>query len=325
MPEYLSPEQQRQLFENRGIGFPPNNHFEDANKIQEIGYYRLKELVKPFNISQDNDVKYGRIIYKDGKRQYISLRFKQLIDRYYYDKNLRIFVLHAIEDIEVNLANKVSSLLGNKYGPFGYLNFKLWIDRNIPKFEVEKKQFYFKKDLLKKTKRSAIEDLKGKRNKNSEGFPTVWLMVNLLTLGNMVHLINDMSINNQKIIANKYKCSIEELKNWMECLNLIRNICAHNSNLVDVRLKTKPIPPECFKKCITVYKQHYSNSLAIILFIIKYLMINVNPKYQFGNIYDTVNKLILSDDKTDNQIIAKQLGFINVKSIKKIKQKDHFK
>ncbi|WP_369406627.1 hypothetical protein [Lacticaseibacillus nasuensis] len=69
-------------------------------------------------------------------------------------------MLHGIEDIEVRLNSVVAYRLGYKYGGFGYLDFKNWVDRNRPRFEIEKEQFYFKKGLLSKVKRSSLPDIK---------------------------------------------------------------------------------------------------------------------------------------------------------------------
>lgn len=307
MPSQLSPEEQRQLLEDRGIIFPQEQHEKDANKIQEIGYYRLKDLARPFS-----KVINGKIIYD-------NLKFSKLLVRYYEDKNLRIYVLHAIEDIEVNISNNVSTLLGNNHGPFGYLDFSRWADKkSMSKFKIEEKQYYFKKSLLKQTRRSNLVDIKVSSNKK-DGFPTVWLMMNLMTLGKTVHIIKDMSENNRKKIAKNYNCRAIDFLSWIECINLVRNVCAHNSNLVDYKLETKPKLPREYKDYIYRTKGGYSNSLALILFIIKSLMNYVNPKYKFGNIFDTTRKLSL-----DNDLEAKKLGFSDCNAIKVLKTKKDF-
>ena len=58
--------------------------------------------------------------------------------------------------------------------------------------------------------------------------------------GDIVKILDIMSESNLESISSYYKCSNEELVAWMKCLYIIRNICAHNSNLVDIKLTTKP-------------------------------------------------------------------------------------
>lgn len=300
----LTPEEQRKLFENRGIIFPENTKEKDAQKIQEIGFYKLKEFSYYYSKNKLND----------DELCYNQVDFKDLLTRYYKDKNLRIFLLHAIEDIEVYLNNLVATRLGNKYGAFGYLEFKNWCNRDIKKFDIERKQYFFKKDLLKKVLKSGLPDIKNEKNLDAEGFPSVWIMTDCLTFGNTLHIIEDMSKQNKRYIANKFGCRTNELISWLKCLNFIRNICAHNSDLIDVKISTKPIPPERYKKYLYKTDGGYTNKIAIVVYIVKYLMIHVNPKYKFGNVEDSLWGIAKSDLK-----LANDLGFYDIESIKKIK------
>lgn len=296
--DFLSPEEQRALLENRGISFSKSCEI-DAAKIQEIGYYKLKEFAYPFSISDDVD-----------EPQYRGLDFQSLLVRYYQDKNLRIFILHAVEDIEVHLGNSVATILGKKYGAFGYLNFSNWCDRGIKRFQVEEKQFYFKKDLLKAVKKSRNHYVNVSANKNDEGFPTVWLLSNVLMFGNIINLISIMSLNNKRALAKIYGCTPDELMSWLRCLLFVRNTCAHNSNLIDLNLRTQPMVPRRYKSKILETESGYSNGLAIVLLIIKSLMNTVNSKYKFGNIYDSLYKIIDHEGTR-----ATSIGFASVRSI----------
>ncbi|HEM5088117.1 TPA: Abi family protein, partial [Streptococcus suis] len=88
-PIALEWEKQIDLFKQRGmdIGDAKLNQ----EKLQHISYYRLKEFARPLaKISKKNG--YTDISY-DG------ITFKQVLTRYYQDKNLRINLLHAIEKI----------------------------------------------------------------------------------------------------------------------------------------------------------------------------------------------------------------------------------
>lgn len=294
----LSPEDQRALFESRGISFT-KSHEVDAAKIQEIGYYKLKEFAYPFNVSDNPD-----------EPRYKGLNFQSLLVRYYQDKNLRIFILHAVEDIEVHLGNSVATILGKRYGAFGYLNFSNWCDRSIKKFQIEEKQFYFKKELLRAVKKSRSHYVNVSANKNDEGFPTVWLMTNVLMFGNIIHLIDIMSLNNKRALARVYGCTPDELVSWLRCLLFVRNTCAHNSNLIDLNLRTQPMIPRRYKSKLLETESGYSNGLAIVLLVIKSLMNTVNSKYKFENIYDSLYKIIDHEGAR-----ATSIGFASVRSI----------
>lgn len=311
--KHLSSEEQRRLFEERGICFPADSHKKDAAKIQEIGYYKLKEFSYAFSKNMhENPIKYS------------NCEFKDLLNRYYKDKNLRIHVIHAIEDIEVFLNNAVGTLLGEKYGPFGYLSFNNWCDRRNLKGYILDKQEDFKENLKKKINRSNIIDLKLDRNQNKDGFPSIWIMTDCLTFGDTIYLVRQMSASNQRAIAKKFSCSSKELLSWLKCMNFIRNICVHNSDLIDIQLTTKPLIPESFGKYLysIEIKQtdniniQYSNRIALPLIILKRLMLSVNPLYNFKFIYNSINDLIKSSDNNANLF-----GFSDSKALRCLKNR----
>lgn len=231
--------------------------------------------------------------------------------------------LHAIEDIEIYLHNCIGELLGNKYGPFGYLDFKSWCDKaKFNKNEVKKDEHKFKKKLAKKAKKSRMPDLKEQKNLNSKSYPTVWLAMEVLTLGELVFLYRRMSVKNKKIIATKFNTNQTELLSWLECLNLIRNICCHNSNLVNIKLTTKPKIPKKYKKYLYFFDKKETNRLALTLVIIKRMMESVNPKYDYTKLNKTLSNLIKrQEDSIDNLTKDKNaqlLGFNKASDINKI-------
>ena len=84
--------------------------------ISTLGYYNLKNYALPY--------------YDSESSSYQNIHFDDLVARFYRDKHLKQAVLHAIEDIETTLNTKISNVLGRKYGPYGYLDFRIWCQRN---------------------------------------------------------------------------------------------------------------------------------------------------------------------------------------------------
>ena len=74
----------------------------DAERILNfINYYKLKECSLPF--------------LKDGK--YVQgITFNQVLNRFYENKNLRLYLLRLTEKIELSLKTKFSHLMGKKLG-----------------------------------------------------------------------------------------------------------------------------------------------------------------------------------------------------------------
>lgn len=293
----LSTKQLRRLMAKRGIKFQKDAQ-SDEDKIEEIGYYKLKEFAHPYL------KKYRK------KTKYRNLTFATLLKRYYQDKRLRIYVLTAIESIEVYLGNQFVETLGDRYGAFGYLEFNRWCDRDLPRFQIEEKQYLFKRDLLQKIKRATSPDVRDRQKQNEDGFPTVWAMIDCLTFGDTIFLYSLMSKRNKQKIANNLNIRPRELLSALRCLNMVRNICCHNSNLIDIKIKTRISLPKSYQQYLYRYRGNLTNHMATVLLIIKYLMAQINPKYKFDDIYYSLEQLV--DNKDRN---AHRLGFNNKKAI----------
>ncbi|XUD12734.1 hypothetical protein IGJ55_001913 [Enterococcus sp. AZ170] len=113
--------------------------------------------------------------------------------------------MHAIEKIEVSLKTKVAYILGKNYKAYGYLNFSSWCNR----------EEYCKYYLKEKIRLSSSHDIKDKKNLNANGFPTIWLTVDVLTFGDILVLLQLMSKNNLRKLASYYGYTAEELMSWL--------------------------------------------------------------------------------------------------------------
>ncbi len=212
----------------------------------------------------------------------------------------------------------MSYILGKNYGAFGYLNFSNWTNRTkFKKFEIEKQQYYFKSKLLKTIELSNHSELKNVQNLNSDGFPSVWLTIDMLMFGELINLIGLMSKNNKKQLASFYNCSVKELLSWIKCLNFIRNICAHNSNILDIQLQTTPVKNIDWDNHLFVISSkkgnRTTNRLAIVIFIIIDLVAQINPKYDWKKITSNLKTIVKSNPQN-----AHLLGFKDEKSVENL-------
>lgn len=307
-PKHLNLQQQVDLLIDRGMVI--NNKEMAINKLENIGYYKLKEFAFPISIVSKNEK--GELV-----RRYDGVEFDSVITRYYQDKNLRLGLLHAIEKIEVSLKTKISFVLGESYGAFGYLNFSNWCNRNeYCKHYLNDQEEKFKRELIKKMKLSHSPELSNKQNFNKDKMPSVWLMIDVLMFGDIINLLKLMSKKNIQKIASFYNCSDSELLSWLKCVNFVRNICAHNSNILDIKLKTAPKIHVNWKQDIYQFKDgNYSNRLAVVIFIIHHFISHINNRYHFKKIPSAIETIV----KKDVQLIQ-QLGFVNETAIKKLKK-----
>lgn len=291
--------------------------------LSTLGYYQLKDYLYPFK----------------RKNQFCNISFKGMRERYYQDKRLRQNTLHAIEDIEVTLNTKIAHVLGENSGAYGYLNFGTWCQLNAhnpyfrvrrnnrwrPKFMskevIQNEQVKFIKEArIKIIKSRTLDVVRLRKESNTSDIP-IWLLMNELTLGNSVHLYKLMNPQLRKIIADYFDCTTDELVSWLECLRLIRNICCHNGNLADLRLKTRPKVPREFLDRKILYtipirdhdgrlrRQIITNRIALPLAIIVHLMRCINQKYNFHELDNSIKKLI------NINVTANYYGFSSSQSV----------
>lgn len=316
--EQLSYKEQLELFHNRGMKFDYSFneldetlpvYLKNIQTISTLGYYQLKDYAYPY--------------FVDGR--YDNVDFAKIVARYYRDKHLRNAVEHAIEDIEATLNTRIAYLSGDKYGPFGYLEFRNWCqkegknkyirNKKVNKYYIAKEQNKFLGKIPGKARRSSSRDVKAfDKNDDDQVYMPVWLMMNELTLGDSIYIVKLMSNRNRRAIAEKFECSVDELISWLECINLVRNICCHNGNLVDIKLVTQPKLPKDFEDVLYLKSEkedsaNYTNRLAIVICIVVKLMSSINIRYRFGNLINALNHLL---DETNTPEVY---GFRDKKAI----------
>ncbi|MGF3076938.1 Abi family protein [Facklamia sp. P12955] len=280
-----------------------------ANKLKQISYYKIKEFALPLaKVTPQKDA--------PSLIDFRGIKFEEIITRYYRDKNFRQFILHALEDIEVALQAQIAYVLGQSNGDYGYLDFLKWSDTtNNSTRKIMSIENKIKKELSYQIDKTESAELKEKLQfGGNPDFPPIWLATDHLMFGDLVKILEIMSSKRIKKISNFFKCSVDELRSWMKCLNLIRNISAHNSNLIDIRIKTSPKIRKEWE--VWLYKEQenlITNRISVPLIILIYLIKQINPRYRFNYIKKSINTICKNDNST-----AKYYGFSNKTSVNEI-------
>lgn len=278
---HLSYEEQLNKFIERGMQVKSKEYC--IKKLENINYYKLKEFAIPYS-KEEND----NLIYE-------NIFLEQVIKRFYLDKNLRIHFLHAIEKIEISLKNKIAYVLGERLGAFGYTIFKDWCDKDkYCKYYIKIQEEKFKSEVSKKLKRTANPFIREFLKKHpSEANLPIWLLIEILTFGEILEIYRLMTKTNRIKIAKFYNATTDELDSWLTHLKLIRNMCAHNSGIIDIKFKTVPkIRDEWKKNLFSFDNGKPTNRIGISLVILKFLLYQINPDYHFGDIAKTLQKLM---------------------------------
>lgn len=280
--QQLSFRKQMELFESRGMTVS-EEQIQNPVKVQTIGYYKLKKIAMPF--------------YDYRTKTYHDISFNQVITRFYLDKNLRIHLLHAIEKIEISLKVNISYILG-EMGPFEYLNFQRWTSTN---HQSDSNRTSGENKFINGIKQSANKamsgnhDLEDSINFNDEDMPTVWLAVDLLMMGGIKWMIDEMSSTKLLKLANCYDCTPNQLKSWVGLVAYARNICAHNGEMVNFEARTPAALLDEWKEHMYSFNHNgrtiYSNRVSSLIFVIKRLVDTINPNYKWEDIAKDLVKI----------------------------------
>lgn len=251
-------EEQIQIFIDRGMLIEDIEYAK--SKLKHINYYKLKEYSLPFM----------------NNEKYSNISFDELIDIFYLDRALRVNLLHNIEKIEISLKTQIAKILG-KYGATGYIKFNNWVDKKeYCKHYIKDQEKKFKEQIKRNLMDRSNEIIKEFQEKYPNENIPIWMLVEILTLGEAISLFKLMAPNLKLKIARVYNIpSAEFLENWLFKIKLIRNLCAHNMKVYDIQFGQKT-------KVLTEWKEieiDY-NKLALILAIIQHFIKEVNPTYK---------------------------------------------
>lgn len=100
---HLTFEKQVELLKSRNLIIDDEEKFK--NFLSNVNYYKLSGHLKFFETSKNN---------------YNNTPIQTVIDLYYFDRELRNFLMKAIEKIEISFKTKVAYHIGEKYGAFGH-------------------------------------------------------------------------------------------------------------------------------------------------------------------------------------------------------------
>lgn len=299
--EHLELNKQIELLISRNMNVSDK---EDAiNILKHINYYKFKEFAEPFCSKENNNLNYRNI------------DFKFIVGRYYNDKNLRMNLLHAIEMIEVSVKTNLAFELGKgSLGPYSYLDFKNWSNKQeYCKHYLNDKSDSFKEKIFKYIKKGNYVEINRKLRESGEKYPPVWLTINILTFGDLVKLLELLSNSKMRSLLKNYgNITKDEFISWMKCLNLVRNMCAHNSNIIDLKLKTKPkIHANWERSLFEKDGKIFANRLAVILCIIDKLIGEIDSSYNFNSIKTSIDTITLKTDKYSQMLGFKNYNVIN--------------
>lgn len=218
------------LLKQRGMLFRDENaaiHF-----LDNISYYRLK------GYWWDTQIDYTNHLFK------ANTYFEDIIERYNFDRHLRLILFDAIERIEIALRTKLIHTLSMAYGGLWYLDSKLFSSNTISKSGISQTIHQFTiDDLQKEFERSKEVFVKDHRSRYPGKDPDAWKILEVASMGTLSKLYKSLKhqLPEKAKVANGMGFNLHnELDSWLEAITYLRNIIAHHSRLWGRNMVKKP-------------------------------------------------------------------------------------
>lgn len=252
------------------------------NFLSNVNYYKLSGYFKFFE-KEEND--------------FANTHFQEIIDLYYFDRELRIFLMKLIEKFEIALKTKIAYAIAKNYTAFGHVNPENFFSKEKQLEFIEKL-----KEEEKKSKESFIINYKKKYT--GERFTPIWISVEILTLGTISRFYSNMLPKDKKEISDYFDVSKLTFESWVTVITLLRNFTAHN-----VRMWNRQIKPIAIKKSWHNLPYNWSR-IAGQLYMLEYLTRKINPDFDFSILYNLIKGYVI---KYPNRL--KNMGFDKIEDI----------
>lgn len=248
--------------------------------LREISYYRLSAYFLPYQKTKD---KFNA-----------NTNFKQIIDTYSFDRELRLLVFDCIERIEVAIRTQMVYGMSMHYNDSHWQdNQNLFITPYYNKIGNLVDPYSDFQSIISKAKTARTPEVFIKHyidNYIKPSNPPSWMCLELLTMGELSHLYRGLKNNSdKKRIANFFDVHPTVFVSWLHTLTYVRNICAHHSRLWNRDLAIEP--EKLLKPVGNWISKPFENNKRMFYFIcvLKYLITRANPgnslKYRLQNLF----------------------------------------
>ena len=285
------------LLKQRGMLF--RDEVIATNLLKNINYYRLKGY------------------WWDMQSDYVShslnpnTYFEDIIDRYDFDRHLRLILFDAIERIEIALRTKMIYQLSISHGGLWYLNPSLF-DNTTMVIDGVTKTFHqnILEELQKEINRSQEIFIKDHRRRYGNQGADAWKALEVASIGTLSKLYKSLQnqLPEKATIANEMGLnSTAELSSWLESITYIRNIIAHHSRLWSRNMAKTPtfqLNNPTGKWFINPLLPVQSKKAFLIISCMIYLCNEIAPRHQ-------IKAKILELFNAYPNVPVYKLGFLN--------------
>lgn len=236
-----------------------------ASYLSNISYYRLRAYTYPFQDNTDPNHPFIEKVY-----------FEDIINLYVFDRQFRLFVLDAIEKIEISMRTQIIYQWAISHGSHWHLDVCLF--RCADQFAKDLNRLQHEVDRSVET---FIKHYKNKYSNPPE--PPCWMSLEVSSFGLLSLIFRNLKYGKEKKAITKYYGlrDIALLESWMHSFSNIRNVCAHHGRLwnrrltAHIKLPSRPLNPFVHNKKVLPYKIYAS------LCCMKYILDIISPNNSF--------------------------------------------
>jgi abortive infection bacteriophage resistance protein len=193
--------------------------------ITFIGHYRLKGYWFHFVDPTTKEFKTGTT-------------FEMIRDRYEFDREIRAFILEAVERLEVAIRSSLCNFLSLKHTPHWYLDTSLF--KPGRKFGVGQMLSKIEGEVARSGDKRFIKAYYDEYD--DPYLPPSWAMSECVTLGmwsKTYQMLRDAS--DKKSISAKFGIGqVEVFESWLHTLTVLRNMAAHHDRFLGQKLGVGP-------------------------------------------------------------------------------------
>lgn len=234
--------------------------------LHSVSYFRFANYLQPMELDGESHQFAPDSSFLSATRLYV------------FDRKLRSLVFAAIQDIEIAFRTRIIHYFSMEHGPFWFMEASLFKSRGI---------FDTCLDNISAEVNRSKEDFISEyyNNYTSPSFPPAWKTMEVVSFGTLSKLFCNFKNNTvKKKVAKEFNLpQYLYLENWIKCIAVLRNACAHHARIWNRRFPTMPIMPGYLPWPWVVVGKFRPNKLYNQLCCLAYLEQSVSENCGFSN------------------------------------------
>lgn len=240
-------------------GLTVNDAADATRYLTHIGYYRFSGYALPFQVGGTGPDRHN---FKPG------VTFGQILDRYIFDRKLRLLVMDAVERIEISVRAALSNAIAARHGAHWYLKPQMF----SPRFHHTR----FIDDIKQQIGHAAANNQRRDifiehyyQTYSTPDMPPSWMVFESVSFGTISIAYKNLAHPEFVTVCGSYGLPHPVLISWLHAINYIRNICAHHSRLWNRECRIRPLIARAFKADLTPNERVYAQLVVMQIMLAK--------------------------------------------------------